>query len=172
MGAGKSTVGKKLAEKLQVTFLDLDDYIEHKTGNSISEIFEEEGEKAFRKIERECILEVIRTYQGVVALGGGSLQNQHMVDHIKLNGLLVFIETPFSVILSRIRRNKNRPLLLNEDGLMKKEDILEKELSTLYEERLPFYRQAELTVVDDGEISKETLVDNLKNKIKYHVSHY
>lgn len=172
MGAGKSTVGKKLADRLEMTFLDLDEYIEHKAGKSIPEIFDNEGEKKFRKTERECILEIIRTYQGVIALGGGSLHNQHMVDHIKLNGLLIFIETPFSVILNRISQNKNRPLLLNEEGSVKEKDLLEKELSALYEERLPLYRQAELTVADDGERNIETLVDNLTNKIKYHVSHY
>ncbi|MDX1585898.1 MAG: shikimate kinase [Balneolaceae bacterium] len=113
MGAGKSTVGRKLAERLERTFLDLDDYIEHKADKSIPEIFEEGGEKAFRKIERRCILEIIRTFEGIVALGGGSLHNQHMLDHIKLNGLLVFIETPISVILSRIEEDANRPFLLS-----------------------------------------------------------
>lgn len=172
MGAGKSTIGSKLAEKLGLTFLDLDDFIAHKTGKSIPEIFEEGGEQAFRKTERTCILEIIRTYEGVVALGGGSLQNQHMVDHIKLNGLLVFIETPISVILERIGKDRNRPLLLNEEGKIKNKEILETELGTLYEKRLPLYRQAELTVTDDGNKNTETLVENLMNKITYHVSHY
>lgn len=172
MGAGKSTLGRELADKLERTFLDLDDYIEHKAGKSIPEIFEKGGEKAFRKIERQCILEIIRTYEGIVALGGGSLQNQHMLDHIKLNGLLVFIETPISVILDRIDRDTNRPLLLNEEGKVKQKEILEKELSALYNKRLPLYRQSELTVTDDGEEDIETLVDQLMNKIKYHVSHY
>ena len=172
MGAGKSTIGRKLAEKLALTFLDLDDYITHKAGKSIPEIFEEGGEQSFRKAERRCILEIIRTYEGIVALGGGSLQNQHMVDHIKLNGLLVFIETPISVILERINKDTNRPLLLNEEGEVKEKEMLEKELSALYDKRLPLYRQAELTVTDDGNTNIETLVDNLINKIKYHVSHY
>lgn len=172
MGAGKSTIGSKLAEKMGLTFLDLDDYIAHKAGKSIPDIFDEGGEKAFRKFERKSILEIIRTFEGIVALGGGSLQNQQMVDHIKLNGLLVFIETPISVILERINKDTNRPLLLNEEGTVKKKEILETEFSALYEKRLPLYRQAELTVSDDGEINIETLVDNLMNKIKYHVSHY
>ena len=172
MGAGKSTIGKKIAERLELTFLDLDDYIEHEAGKNIPAIFEERGEQAFRKAERKCILEVVRTFEGVVALGGGSLQNQHMVDHIKLNGLLVFIETPISVILERINEDTNRPLLLNKDGTVKEKEMLEKELSALYDKRLPLYRQAELTVTDDGEKNIETLVDNLLNKIKYHVSHY
>lgn len=171
MGAGKSTIGAELADKMERTFLDLDDYIEHKTGKSIPEIFEDGGEKAFRKIERTCILEIIRTYEGIVALGGGSLHNQHMLDHIKLNGLLVFIETPISVIFDRIDKDLNRPLLLDEEGKIKEKKILEKELSTLYDKRLPLYRQSELTVTDHGEQELETLVDRLMNKIKYHVSH-
>ncbi|NGP76875.1 shikimate kinase [Balneolaceae bacterium YR4-1] len=172
MGAGKSTIGRELAGKLERTFLDLDDYIEHKAGKSISEIFEEGGEDAFRKIERECILELIRTYEGIIALGGGSLHNQHMLDHIKLNGLLVFIETPISVILDRIDKDLNRPLLLNEEGKVKERETLERELSALYKKRLPLYQQSELTVSDDGEKTLETLVEQLTNKIKYHVSHY
>ncbi len=105
MGAGKSVIGQQLAGKLERPFLDLDDKITQKAGQSIPEIFKESGESEFRILERRAVLEVIREFTGVVALGGGSLQNQHLVDHIKLNGLLIFIETPISVILDRITKN-------------------------------------------------------------------
>ncbi len=172
MGAGKSTIGSMLSDRLDMPFLDLDDYIEEEAGKEIPNIFKEDGEPTFRKIERKCILDVIKKYEGVVALGGGSLQNQHIVDHIKLNGLLIFIDTPFSLILNRITEESKRPLLLNEQGTVKKKEILEKELSTLYEQRLPFYQQAELSIADSERKTAESMVNSLIKKIKNHVSYY
>jgi shikimate kinase len=150
MGAGKSLIGSKLAEELDVPFLDLDDKIEQKAGLSIPEIFENSGEAEFRTIERRALLEVIREFEGVVALGGGSIQNQHMLDHIKLNGLLIFIETPISVILDRIRQD----------------------LEALYEDRRDLYEQAVIKVVNDGNHAPEEIVETLLKKIRNHVEYY
>lgn len=172
MGAGKSVIGKGLAEKLEVSFLDLDDKIEEQTGQSIPEIFEESGEPAFRVAERRAVLEVIRTFDGVVSLGGGSLQSQHMVDHVKLNGLLIFIETPISVILDRISQDQNRPLLLDEQGNPKNKKQLKRELTALYEKRLPLYEQAVIQIENDGKESVEDIVEQLLKKIRNHVEYY
>ena len=172
MGAGKSTIGKVLAEKMDQRFMDLDLFIEHEEGTSIPEIFEHEGEEAFRKAERSAILKAIRNFRGVVALGGGSLQNQHMVDHIKLNGLLVFIETPFSVILERITKNAQRPLLLDDGGDPKSRDVLETELKELYQQRMPLYEQAVIQVDTSKFDDVEGISDKLIRKIKNHVSHH
>lgn len=171
MGAGKSTIGRELAQKLSISFLDLDNLIEEEAGKSIPEIFKSGEESAFRKLERRCLLDVIRNHRGIVALGGGALQNQHVVDHIKVNGLLIFIETPFSVILQRIIKETNRPLLLDEEGLIKNREILKKQLKTLYEQRLPFYEQAELKITGGGDSNMEQTVRRLIKKIQYHVSH-
>lgn len=172
MGAGKSTVGRQLAEKLELEFLDLDDKIEENAGQSIAEIFDESGESGFRTIERRAVLEVVREFEGVVALGGGSVQNQHMLDHLKLNGLLVFIETPIPVILDRISKDQNRPLLLDKYGNPKDKETLERELTALYKERLPLYEQAVITVQNDGSRSPEEMVKSLLKKIRNHVEHY
>ncbi|WP_445664759.1 shikimate kinase [Fodinibius sp. AD559] len=172
MGAGKSVIGKKLAKKLELSFLDLDDKIELETGQSIPKIFEESGESAFRVAERRALLEVIRKFNGVVSLGGGSLQNQHMVDHVKLNGLLIFIETPISVILDRISQDKNRPLLWDEQGNLKSEKQLKNELTALYEKRLPLYKQAAIQVKNDGRKNVEEIVETLLKKIRNHVEYY
>ncbi len=171
MGAGKSSIGSKLAEQLELPFADLDTMIEKEAGKSIPQIFEEEGEKEFRSIERKMLLKAIREYQGVLSLGGGALQNQHFVDHLKINGLLIFIETPFSVILDRILEHKNRPLLLNEDGTMKDKDVLKNEMKQLYEKRLKYYRQAELTIQTNERSSVEATTSALVKKIKNHVSY-
>lgn len=172
MGAGKSTIAEKLAEKLDRPFLDADHEIERRSGETINQIFEQEGESSFRNLERKVILDLIKTFEGVIALGGGALHNQHLVDHIKLNGLLIFIETPFSVILRRISENKERPLLLNPDGTFKKEQTLKKEMTELYHKRLKFYRQAEITLQTEHYSTVEQSVEALVKKIRYHVSHY
>lgn len=172
MGTGKSTIGKALAGRLLVPYRDLDDIVRQKAGKSIKAIFKDHGEKGFRSMEREHLLDIIRNCKGVLSMGGGVLQNQHVVDHIKLSGLLIFIETPFSVILERIFEDQNRPLLLGEDGNVKEKDILQKELMILYNKRLKFYRQAEITIQTKYHASVEDNVTTLVGKIRNHVSHY
>lgn len=170
MGAGKSTIGKALAQKLEQDFWDLDDFIEQEAGKPISAIFEQEGEQAFRQKEQAAVLDIIRQKKGVIALGGGTLQNQHLLDHIKVNGLLVFIDTPMDKIISRIEGDKNRPLLLDETGSMKPKTKLKEDLQKLYEKRLPFYEQAEVTVQSTAYETREKLVNGLVKKIRYHVA--
>lgn len=170
MGAGKTTIGQKLAEELDRPFLDLDDRIAEKAEKSIPEIFEDSGEGKFRAIERSALLEVAQQFEGVVALGGGSLQNQHLLDHLKLNGLLIFIEAPIPVIIDRISRDPNRPLLLNEQGEPKDRDTLEKELKVLYKDRLPLYEQAVITLKVKADESADEHVKTLINKIRNHVA--
>ena len=172
MGSGKSTIGRGLADSLEWPFLDLDDKIEEIAGQEIPEIFEREGEAGFRTIERRALLEVARKFKGVVALGGGSLQSQHMVDHLKLKGLLIFLETPISVILGRVSGDENRPLLLDKRGNPKNKKVLEQDLQALYDERLPFYKQAVINVANDGSKSPEQIVEILLKKIRNHVEDY
>jgi shikimate kinase len=172
MGAGKSVLGKTLADKLEVPFLDLDDRIEANADQSIPEIFNQSGEAGFRTLERRALMEVVREFKGVVALGGGSLQSQHMVDHLKINGLLVFIETPISVILDRISQDPDRPLLVDEEGNPKPRETLEEEMTALYKERLPLYEQAVITVTNDGSGDPEEIMTTLVKKIRNHVEYY
>lgn len=172
MGAGKSAVGRQLAEKLNRPFVDLDDRIVEMAGQPIPEIFEESGETGFRTVERRALMEVIREFEGIVALGGGSLQNQHMLDHIKLHGLLIFIETPISVILNRILEDENRPLLLDEEGNSKDQERLKKELTALYQERLPLYEQAVIRILNDGDRKVKEVTEKLLKKIRNHVEYY
>ena len=170
MGAGKSTVGRALADKLEMPFWDLDDFIEDQAGQSIPAIFEAAGEQGFRRREQSAVLDIIRQKKGVIALGGGTLQSQHLLDHIKVNGLLIYINTPMDEIIARISGDENRPLLLDEEGNMKSESELEKDLQQLYDERLPFYEQAEITIESTRFDDQEELVQSLVKKIKYHVA--
>lgn len=172
MGAGKSAIGQRLANVLGCDYLDLDERMEENAGCTIPKIFEREGEAGFRTLERRTVLEVIRKFEGVVSLGGGSLHNQHMVDQIKLNGLLIFIETPVSVTLKRISEDENRPLLLDKQGKPKSKEILQNELRALYEERLPLYEQAVIKIENDGSEAVQEIVEQLLKKIRNHVEYY
>ncbi len=171
MGAGKSTIGKILADELSAPFFDLDEKIEKQCGMPIAAIFAKESEQIFRKMEREQIGYFIKNETGVLALGGGSLQNKQLTERIKLNGLLIFIDCPISVILKRIQEDRSRPLVLNKNGSPKKNDELKEELQTLYEQRLPFYRQAQIAVDSGSYHSAACLTNHLKKKIRAYASH-
>jgi shikimate kinase len=172
MGAGKSTIGRVLAPELESEFHDLDTHVEQLTGQSIPDIFQEKGEQAFRQRERSAVIDIARNKKGVIALGGGTLQSQHLLDHIKVNGLLIFIDAPLKLILNRINGDKNRPMLLNKKGELKSDATLEKELSALLEQRRPFYEQAEVAINPANFYSVEDIVERLVKKIKYHVALY
>lgn len=141
MGAGKSTVGQTLAKILQVPFYDLDQVIENHEKQTIPEIFETGGEEAFRKIERQLLIAHTDEMEGVLALGGGSLQNQLIVDHIKLNGWLVYLNPPLETILARLKDKSGRPMISDHDSGKIKDRV-----HTLIHERAPFYNQAHITV--------------------------
>lgn len=166
MGVGKTTIGKSLAARLDYSFVDLDEQIERAAGCSVQEIFKQEGEAAFRKKERRALAACLNRSKTVIALGGGALHNESVVSKIKEKSLLIFIECPQSVILERIAGDRTRPLLLDKNENLKEMDILNKELKSLYEKRLPYYRQAALTI--DGSVystAQRTAV-MLHNKIE------
>lgn len=139
MGAGKSTIGKKLAEDLDVPFTDLDELIEESEEMTIPEIFNQKGEENFRKTEKKQIVKIAGSAEGVVALGGGSLQNQQIVDHLKLYGWLVYIDASHVEILDRLSDTSGRPMLQNSEEL-------EKRISSLFDERKKFYEQAHFSI--------------------------
>lgn len=160
MGSGKSTVARKLAEELSVPFCDLDEMIVKKAGKSIPEIFEDGGETEFRMLERSLLIRESQYFKGVMALGGGSLQGQHIVDHLKIYGWLVFLDVPQSVISDRISGDKNRPMLKAE----KSNQPGDTKIKSLLEERLPLYRQAEITI-RAGDRPADEIVNELIKKL-------
>lgn len=158
MGSGKSTIGKKLAERLNVPFTDLDLLIEKAEEMSIPEIFNQKGEKVFRKIEKRLILRIAGTAEGVVALGGGSLQNQQIVDHLKLYGWLVYIDASQAEILNRLKDPSGRPML-------DKSAELSERISSLFDERLLFYEQSHFSVQTEKK-PPEQIAKEIVKKLK------
>ena len=138
MGAGKTSVGRKLAEILAVPFVDADHEIEAAAGVSISEIFARHGEAAFREGEQRVMLRLLDGPPRVIATGGGAFMNPEVRAHIRARAIAIWLRAPIELLLARVQRRKNRPLLEQGD----KRAILEK----LIAERYPVYAEADIVI--------------------------
>jgi shikimate kinase len=138
MGAGKTAVGRRLANRLELPFIDADTEIEVAAGASISEIFAEHGEGYFRQGERKVIKRLLDEGRQVLATGGGAYMDPETRATIKARGLSVWLKADLKVLLKRVGRRDNRPLLSGGDP--------EKVMKKLIEERYPIYAEADVTV--------------------------
>ncbi len=137
MGSGKSTVGRILAKKLKVPFVDLDEEIVLREGLTIPQIFQLKGEEYFRNLEREVLKEISETLpRFVMATGGGLGANTEAMEYMKQKGLVVWLDIDFETFLRRTHMDENRPLLRRP----------EEELKKLFEERKKVYSNAHLRV--------------------------
>jgi shikimate kinase len=138
MGAGKTAVGRRLANELDLPFVDADTEIEIAAGATISEIFAEHGEAYFRQGERKVIARLLEGGPQVLATGGGAYINADTRAAIKARGLSVWLKADLKVLLKRVGRRGNRPLLAGADA--------EKVMKKLMQERYPIYAEADVTV--------------------------
>ena len=153
MGAGKTTVGRHLAELLGREFLDSDHEIERKTGASIPWIFEKEGEIGFRSREKTVINELTQRRQLVVATGGGAVTQAENRDYLKKRGIVIYLYTPVELQLQRTYRDKNRPLLQVENP--------EKKLRELLEARDPLYREVAHYIIETNQGAARDLAQRI-----------
>lgn len=135
MGAGKSTVGRLLAEKLSYRFIDLDALIEEQTGRSIKAIFVESGEGEFRRLEREAIESCGKLERSVIALGGGAYISEENRTLLRSLGKTVWLDCPLGICLTRVAGDRSRPLLGKEGGMR-----------VLFKMRRPMYALADYHV--------------------------
>ena len=138
MGVGKSSVGRRLAAALEMPFRDADVEVEAAAGRSISDIFADMGEAAFREGERRVIARLLDEPPHVLATGGGGFINDETRKLIKARTVSVWLKTDLEVLARRLTRKDNRPLLHGKDPLVV--------LSDLAEKRNPIYAQADITV--------------------------
>lgn len=154
MGAGKTTIGKRIAEIKGMNFVDSDAEIEKRTGVDISFIFDMEGEEGFRRREREVLAELTRLSNTVLATGGGAVLDSGNRDLLSARGVVVYLETSLEQQLARTRNNRDRPLLADSDDI-------EETLTKLAKERNPFYRKIADLVVPTGDQSARKLAHEI-----------
>ena len=116
MGVGKSTVGKKLAKKLKLKFIDIDQIVEKKEKSTIKEIFENKGEDYFRKTEKKISLEELKKNNSVIALGGGAFMDTSIRKEAKNSSVSFWLELNLKSLFIRLKNVKKRPLI-NQDNL-------------------------------------------------------
>lgn len=124
MGAGKTTIGKQLAQQLGREFYDSDRVIEEHTGANIPLIFELEGEEGFRKREKNILAELVQKDDIVLATGGGVILDPENRELLSKSGFVIYLDAPLSQLINRTSKDKNRPLLQTEDPQKKLEEIL------------------------------------------------
>ena len=134
MGVGKSTIGKKLANRLKLKFVDIDHMIESLEKNAINEIFKNKGEHYFRKIEKKITLDVLKKNNLVIALGGGAFINSDIREVALSSSETFWLDLSTKNILKRLNNTKKRPLL--------NEKHLEKSINKIYSERKKIYNKS------------------------------
>ncbi|WP_111978628.1 shikimate kinase AroK [Algibacillus agarilyticus] len=157
MGAGKSTIGRQLAQELHLDFVDSDAEIERRTGADIAWVFDVEGEEGFRVREEKVIFDITEQQGIVLATGGGSVISKEVRNRLSARGFVVYLETTIDKQVARTQKDKKRPLLQTAEP--------RKVLEALAKERNPLYEEvADLLVKTDDQSAKvvaKEIIDRL-----------
>ena len=151
MAAGKTTIGFRLAKKLNYNFFDIDAEIEKSENEKIANIFQNKGESYFRKIEEKIALTFLEKNNCVISLGGGSFLNENIRKKIKKNSYSFWLNWKIKTILDRISKNKHRPLALK---------LNDKDLVNLYTKRIKFYKLSNFKVNCENK-NKNEIIRNI-----------
>lgn len=158
MGAGKSTVGRILAEKLNYQFVDSDHEIEAKTGATIPMIFDIEGESGFRVREMHAIDELTQRSETVLATGGGAIIKEENRKHLRSRGFVVYLKSPVESLVQRTAHDRNRPLLQTGDP--------EAVLRQLLVEREPYYCEVADLIIETEQASVHRVVRQILDALE------
>lgn len=158
MGAGKTFIGKALKQaKPEMQLIDLDEYIEKKQGQKVSEIFSQYGEKYFRDLETNAIKEILQKENQIISLGGGAFENEESRSILNKNGYTIYLKATADVIYDRIKNETHRPLLQQGFGAEKINKILKI--------REKNYEQALITV-DTCKKSQYNIIEEIMKRIE------
>jgi shikimate kinase len=156
MGCGKSAIGRRLAAKLALPFVDADEEIEKAAGKSIEDIFADHGEPYFREGERKVLSRLLRSGPQVLATGGGAFMNEETRGTIAAHGVSVWLRAELPLLVRRVGKRGNRPLLKGGDP----EAVLQNLMTTRY----PVYAQADLTV-ESRDVPHEVIVAEIAERL-------
>lgn len=156
MGAGKSTVGQQIAQRLDYRFFDTDSVIEQATGQAISQIFANTGEAEFRKLETQVLAELSPYTRLVISTGGGIVSQPKNWSYLR-HGLIIWLNVPIEVLYQRLQQDTSRPLLQTADPLAT--------LQLLLQERRSLYAQADLEIAVAATDTPEQVVDRVLAEI-------
>ncbi|NNC23840.1 shikimate kinase AroK [Salinisphaera sp. USBA-960] len=159
MGAGKTTIGRRIAEMKGMQFADSDQEVEKKTGVDISFIFDMEGEQGFRKRECDMIAQLSEQANTVIATGGGAVSDAATRDLLSARGVVVYLQTSIEQQLARTRKADNRPML---EGV----DDVEATLRELSEQRDPLYRSIADIVVTSGQQAAKHMASEVVEQLE------
>ncbi|HDH28329.1 MAG TPA: shikimate kinase [Euryarchaeota archaeon] len=156
MGAGKSSVGKRLAEHLGLSVVDTDEVIEEDSGMKISEIFSRFGEPRFRELESEAVKRVSKLTDHVIVTGGGVVLKAVNIENLRKKGIIIYLHAAPETIYNRVKDETHRPLLQVADPLAKIRELLES--------RSQFYANNDIEV-DTTNLSVDEVVEEIIQKI-------
>jgi len=158
MGVGKSTVGKKLASRLGLSFIDCDQELERRNGVTVTTIFDIEGEVGFRKRETRLLEELAERDIGIIATGGGVVTQDVNRRLLKQKGNVIYLNASVDLLWSRLRFCKNRPLLETDNP--------KERLQLLFEQRDPLYREVSDIIINVGKGSALNTVRKIEQVLK------
>lgn len=161
MGAGKTAIGRRLAQQLNIPFTDADDEIEQAAGKSISDIFAEDGEDVFRNGEKRVIARLLDDGSSIMATGGGAYMDEDTRQKIGETGVSVWLKANLDILFERVSRRDNRPLLQTENP--------KAVLKSLMDERYPIYQQADI-VVQSRNVPHEKIMHEIISALKKYLN--
>ena len=154
MGVGKSTIGRLIAKRLKVKFIDVDKVIERRERKSIKRIFDDNGETYFRKLEEKITLKILKNRKAIIALGGGAFMNNNIREKVLTSCTSIWLKVNLDKLIKRYKKNDRRPLLARKK--------LDSEVKKIYPSRKKTYSLADFKINCDS-MDKSEIVQKILN---------